>query len=101
MNMATKAINVIEVFAVSGQANGLKIPISSLVDSLRETSGCLSYTAVQSAANQDLWIITGHWESTAAMESHYQHPVLTRFAQLLGCHSVNTITVSSFADSRV
>ena len=99
--MATKAINVIEVFAVSGQANGLKIPISSLVDSLRETSGCLSYTAVQSAANQDLWIITGHWESTAAMESHYQHPVLTRFAQLLDCHSVNTITVSSFADSGV
>ncbi|EJZ58822.1 MULTISPECIES: antibiotic biosynthesis monooxygenase family protein [Pseudomonas] len=99
--MKTGAVNVIEVLAVSGQSQDLRAPIDRLLQTLGEVPGCLSYQAVRSLADADLWIITGYWESTAAMRAHFAHPALNDLERLLDCRAVKRVAASSFTASQV
>ncbi|MFJ3485002.1 antibiotic biosynthesis monooxygenase family protein [Pseudomonas sp. NPDC090202] len=94
-----EAISIIEVYTVRGLANRLEAPLSALVSHLQNTAGSISYHAVQSPANSDLWVLTGQWESKKAMEDHYDHPALSGVMTLLGCNTVTRMSVSSFLKS--
>lgn len=94
-----EAISIIEVYAVRGLANRLEAPLSVLVSNLRNAAGSISYHAVQSPANSDLWVLTAQWESKKAMEDHYDHPALGGVMKLLGCDTVTRMSVSSFIKS--
>lgn len=97
--MKTAVVNVIEVLAVSGQSDGLRQPIDQMLKTLSAIPGCLAYHVMRSARNEDLWIISGYWESTAAMHSHFAHPALNDLGRLLDCHTVNRVAAGSFTSN--
>lgn len=95
----TEAISIIEVYAVQGSSESLEGPLSSLVDTLGKTPGCVSYSAVRSHSQPNLWIVTGLWESGQTMEEHFSHPALCDVMKLLSWDAVSKIAASGFLKS--
>ncbi|WP_175500161.1 antibiotic biosynthesis monooxygenase family protein [Pseudomonas sp. NFACC02] len=95
----TEAISIIEVYAVQGSSESLEGPLSSLVDTLRKNPGCVSYSAVRSHSQPNLWIVTGLWESGPTMEEHFSHPALCDVMKLLSWDAVSKIAASGFLKS--
>lgn len=89
--MFIAASNTVTIHAAPGQVDAVGVMLHDMIGSLRDSSGCLSYTAVQSHCNSNLWIVTGHWLTQSDMESHFHHPVQEKYAVLLSCESVRSI----------
>jgi len=92
----TEAISIVEVHTLNDNSESLARLLTELADSIRNTPGCLAYQSLPSHSRRGLWIITGLWESSRAMESHFSHPALTGVIDLLTRHRVNKILVSGF-----
>ncbi|WP_397448776.1 antibiotic biosynthesis monooxygenase family protein [Pseudomonas sp. NA-150] len=94
--MFIAAINTIQVQAITYHSDALIGQLAGIVETLRETSECLAYRITRSDADPLTWVITGHWQSQAAMKAHFQHPALTELMGLLQCNVVRGIQLDSF-----
>lgn len=81
--MSVQAINIIRLKAVPGRSDELGQRLAALLEGLRQSSGCLDY-ALTSQDETGMWTITGHWQSTTALQAHFQLPALQGFIDLLG-----------------
>jgi quinol monooxygenase YgiN len=95
----TEAISIIEVHTRHLAASSCASQLSSLATLMLDTPGCITYQALHNPGRSGLWIITGLWESTQAMERHFHHPALGELINLLGAESVSKVTASSFPSS--
>ena len=89
------ATNTVTIRAVPGRADAVGVLLREMLCALRECSGCLSYAAVQSHCEPNLWIVTGHWLTQPDMENHFHSPVQEQYAYLLNCESVRSIEFNS------
>jgi len=94
--MFIEAINTVQVHATSGRSDIVGAQLANMVETLRDTPGCLSYAITRSHLNVDVWIVSGHWESKEAMEVHFNHPALNDFTDLLACNVVRRIDFNTF-----
>lgn len=97
--MFIEAVNTVQLRAISGGSDALGAQLALIVDGLRETSDCLSYALVRSHADQNLWIITGHWQTAASMYAHFSNPLLNDLMSLLHCRGVSCIDCNSFCST--
>lgn len=89
--MFIAATNTITIHSAPGQVNAVGVLLLEMICSLRDSSGCLAYTAVQSHYKPNLWIVTGHWLTQLDMERHFHNPAQEKYAELLSCESVRSI----------
>ncbi|EJN23316.1 hypothetical protein PMI35_04675 [Pseudomonas sp. GM78] len=89
--MFIAATNTVTIHAAPGQVEAVGLMLREMIGSLRDSSGCLSYSAVQSHCNSNLWIVTGHWLTPSDMENHFHNPAQEKYAALLNCESVRSI----------
>lgn len=95
--MFIEAINTVQVRAYAGTSDALGIQLCAIVDALRATTECLAYALVRSHADDDLWIITGHWKCAEDMHAHFSNPRLNELMNLLYCRTVSRIDCNSFS----
>jgi quinol monooxygenase YgiN len=93
--MLIAATNTVTIRAVPGQAEAVGVLLHEMIDSLRNSLGCLSYAAVQSHCEPTFWIVTGHWLTQSDMENHFHSPVQEKYACFLNCGSVRSIEFNS------
>ncbi|MDB6141597.1 MAG: antibiotic biosynthesis monooxygenase [Pseudomonas sp.] len=83
--MLVGAMNTIQVRAVPGRSGALGSRLEYIVGVLDKVSGCLSYSLSCSDADEDVWIVSGCWESKAAMEAHFLDPWMDALMDLAYC----------------
>ncbi|WP_426619436.1 antibiotic biosynthesis monooxygenase family protein [Pseudomonas rustica] len=89
--MVIAASNTITIHAMPGKSDVVGAWLENIVSSLQETSGCLSYSAVQSHSEPDLWLVTAHWCTSQAMESHFRSPAQEKYSELMGLKVVRSL----------
>ncbi|WP_338524469.1 putative quinol monooxygenase [Pseudomonas batumici] len=88
--MSTHVINIVRLEAVPGRSEALGQRLNELVEILRSTPGCLDYS-VTGCSDANDWIVTGRWQSPAALQAHFELPALQGFIDLLGCQLAHSI----------
>ncbi|KPA92051.1 putative quinol monooxygenase [Pseudomonas sp. RHF3.3-3] len=81
--MSVQATNTLRFKAAPGCSAELGRRLETLAETLRHAPGCLDY-AVTCAGEPGEWTVTGHWQSAAALQAHFQLPALQGFIDLLG-----------------
>lgn len=89
--MFIAATNTVTVHAAPGQAGAVGALLRSMIAALRDSSGCLAYTAVESHCTSDLWIVTGYWSTQSDMDNHFHNPAQEKYADLLNGKAVQSI----------
>lgn len=89
--MIIAATNTITIHAIPGKSEVIGALLNDMIFDLRDTAGCLSYAAVQSHSKPDLWLITAHWCTSQAMETHFHSPAQETYAQLMNLNVVRSI----------
>jgi quinol monooxygenase YgiN len=93
--MIIAATNTITIHAIPGTSDAVGALLNDMIFDLRETKGCLSYTAVQSHSKPDLWLVTAHWCTSQAMEIHFRSPAQEKYAELMGLKVVRSLEFNS------
>lgn len=93
--MLAAAISTVEVHAMFGRSEMVGVQLSKMVDTLRDTTDCLSYLLTCSEVDVHVWTLTGHWHSPQAMQAHFNHPAFNGFMALLHCYGVRRIEFNS------
>lgn len=93
--MLAAAISTVEVHAMLGKSESVGVQLSAMVDTLRATTDCLSYSLTCGDLDAHLWTLTGHWHSPKAMQAHFNHPAFNGFTALLQCCQVRRIEFNS------
>lgn len=84
--MLAATISTVEVHAMFGKSESVGVQLSEMVETLRDTTDCLSYSLTCSEVDVHLWTLTGYWHSPEVMQAHFTHPVFDGFMALLhGC----------------
>lgn len=99
--MFIAAINTIQVRAAPGRTKALESRLACIVSILDKVSGCVSYTLSQSEADDELWIISGNWASTAAMEGHFLDPWMEALMNLAYCDVATSLRFNTMIFSPV
>ncbi|MFJ7795690.1 putative quinol monooxygenase [Pseudomonas sp. NPDC096950] len=93
MNIA--ATNTVTIHVIPGQYEVVGTLLQTMVDTLRKSTGCLSYAALQSHFEPGLWIVTAHWDSPHDMETHFHNAAQEKYAELLNCTLIRSIEFHS------
>jgi quinol monooxygenase YgiN len=94
--MFNKAINTVKVQAVAGRSDELGKQLQKIVETLRELPGCESYMVDRCPEDSNLWTVSAHWQSEAAMRSHFNSPQAQGFIDLIDCQLANAVDFNSF-----
>ncbi|MGV8921218.1 MAG: putative quinol monooxygenase [Pseudomonas sp.] len=97
--MFIAAINTLQIQATAHNAESLAGHLTEIVETLKETPQCLGYTLTRSHANPQTLIVAGYWPSVAAMDAHFNHPVLNDLMGLFHCDMVRGGQFSRFIAS--
>lgn len=94
--MYTEAISTLHVHAAPGQQEQVGSTLRRLIETVAGLEHCLSYGVVRSRLDANVWIVSSHWQTDAAMQAHFADPSLNPLLELLGDRSVRRINFDSF-----
>ncbi|MGI4841444.1 MAG: putative quinol monooxygenase [Janthinobacterium lividum] len=94
--MYTESISTLHVHAVPGHEEQVGITLRRLIDRVATLDQCLHYEVVKCRLAADVWIVSSHWQTRAAMEAHFNDPSLNPLLELLGERAVRKISFDSF-----
>jgi len=89
--MFIAATNTVTIYALPGHANVVSPLLFEIAETLRDIAGCISYTAVQSHYDPDLWIVTGHWKTQSQMTEHFNSSAHDKYAELLNSKAIRSL----------
>lgn len=89
--MIIAATNTVTVHAMPGENHVVGALLNDMISDLQETSGCLSYSAVRSHSQPNLWLVTAHWGTSQAMETHFLSPAQEKYGELMGLRVVRSL----------
>ena len=94
--MSHEVINTVQVTAVGGRSDELGKQLQKIVDTLRELPGCESYMVDRCPEDTNRWTVSAHWQSEAAMHSHFNCPEVQGFIGLIDNQLANAVDFNSF-----
>ena len=94
--MPEKMINTVKVQAVAGRSDELGKHLQRIVETLRDLPGCESYMVDRCPEDSNRWTVSAHWQSEAAMQSHFNSPQAQEFIDLIDCQLANAVDFNSF-----
>lgn len=71
--------------------------LSSLLNPCGAAPGCLHFALQRSLTEEDVWVITGSWADTSAMNDWFAAPELNLFSELLTERLVVSLDFQTFA----
>jgi len=98
--MYTETISTLHVHAVSGHEEQVGVTLRRLIDTVATLDQCLHYEVVKCRLAADVWIVSSHWQTRAAMEAYFNDPSLNPLLHLLGERAVSRISFDSFYRQR-
>jgi len=94
--MSHELINTAQVQAVAGRPDELGQQLQRIVETLRELPGCDSYMVDRCPEDTHRWTVSAHWQSEAAMKSHFNDPEVQGFIGLIDSQLANAVDFNSF-----
>ncbi|MFJ2362586.1 putative quinol monooxygenase [Pseudomonas sp. NPDC087697] len=94
--MSNEMINTVQVQAAAGCSDELGKQLQKIVDTLRELPGCDSYMVDRCPEDDNRWTVSAHWQSEAAMRSHFDCPQAQGFISLIDSRLASSVDFNSF-----
>ncbi|MCU1752231.1 putative quinol monooxygenase [Pseudomonas sp. 6D_7.1_Bac1] len=94
--MSDEMINTVQVQAAAGCSDELGKQLQKIVDTLRELPGCDSYMVDRCPEDDNRWTVSAHWQSEAAMRSHFYCPQVQGFIGLIDSRLASSVDFNSF-----
>lgn len=94
--MYTETISTLHVHVMPGHEEQVGLTLRRLIDRVAILDQCLHYEVVKCRLAADVWIVSSHWQTKAAMEAHFNDPSLDPLLELLGERAVRRISFDSF-----
>ncbi|TDV55807.1 quinol monooxygenase YgiN [Pseudomonas graminis] len=87
----------VSVRARPGRSAQLGARLSSLISPSAAASGCLHFGLQKSLTDENLWVITGSWADSSAMNDWFAAPELNLFSELVAELLVASLDFQTFA----
>ena len=94
--MSNEVINTVQVRAAAGRTEELGKQLQKIVETLRQLPGCDSYMVDRCPEDTNRWTVSAHWQSEAAMQSHFNCPEVQGFIGLIDNQLANAVDFNSF-----
>ncbi|MHC8367046.1 putative quinol monooxygenase [Pseudomonas sp. ZT5P21] len=94
--MSNEVINTVKVQAAAGRSDELGKQLQKIVETLRALPGCESYMVDRCPEDSNLWNVSAHWQSEAAMQMHFNCPEVQGFIGLIDNQLANAVDFNSF-----
>lgn len=94
--MFIEAINTLHIRAAHGHVETLGEQLQDIVTAIGPVQGCLNYLVARCRVDMEVWVVSSHWTTRHAMETHFEDPSLKSFIELLTSRTVTKIHFNSF-----
>jgi quinol monooxygenase YgiN len=94
--MSVETINLVHLHAEPTYTEQLGMELESIIDELGPIEGCTDYFVVRCRQDSSTWIVSSHWQTQKAMETHFQESSVSAFIELLSSCQVRRIQINTF-----
>jgi quinol monooxygenase YgiN len=97
MHSTSIVSHLLSVRAGAGHSAQLGARLSALIGPSSKAAGCLHFALQQSLTEQDVWVISGLWADTSAMNDWFTAPELGVFSELVAERLVRSLDFQTFS----
>ncbi|MCK6254079.1 putative quinol monooxygenase [Pseudomonas fragi] len=94
--MFIEGVSTIHIQAAPDHHYELGVRLENIIEDFGAHPDCASYFVSRCTIDLDVWVVSSHWTTYAAMERHFTDPSLGRFMDLLASRAVRRIEFNSF-----